>query len=300
MLPTFDPWLASSVSADVSVASRADPAGLAARQRRRLTDLLAAAARGSSLYRRILGGRDPAAVNLVDLPVMRKTELMQQFEDWVTDPELKLDELRRFAADPSRIGEPFLDRYVVWESSGSSGEPGVFVQDAPAMAVYDALEALRRPVLQPVERWLDPWLLGERIVFVGAIEGHFASIVSIERLRRLNPALAARHSQRFVPAADRHPGVATAGAAADHHLDLSERCRAAGRGAPCRAARCLAAGGLDGRRRPLARGAPGHRAGPGLPGGQQLWRLGIPVACLRMRSRPPASEQRLGDPRGSR
>ena len=60
------------------------------------------------------------------------------------------------AADPSRIGKPFMDRYVVWESSGSSGEPAIFVQDAQAMAVYDALEALRRPNQRPWQRFLDP------------------------------------------------------------------------------------------------------------------------------------------------
>jgi phenylacetate-coenzyme A ligase PaaK-like adenylate-forming protein len=58
------------------------------------------------------------------------------------------------------------------------------------MAVYDALEAVRRPALRPPTRWLDPWGLRERIAFVGAIGGHFASTVSFERLRRLNPALA--------------------------------------------------------------------------------------------------------------
>ena len=89
---------------------------------------------------------------------------MRHFDDWVTDPELRLDALRAFTTDRSRIAEPFLGRYVVWESSGSSGEPGIFVQDATAMAVYDALEALRRPELRPLRRLLDPWCLGERIV----------------------------------------------------------------------------------------------------------------------------------------
>jgi hypothetical protein len=41
-----------------------------------------------------------------------------------------------FTADPSRIADPYLGRYVVWESSGSSGEPGIFVQDAAAMAAF--------------------------------------------------------------------------------------------------------------------------------------------------------------------
>jgi len=39
----------------------------------------------------------------------------------------------------TRIGEPYLGRYVVWESSGTGGQPGVFVQNGAAMAVYDAL-----------------------------------------------------------------------------------------------------------------------------------------------------------------
>ena len=197
--PPFDPALACSVSADVAIASRADAAALAARQARRLADLLTAAQRGSNLYRGILQGRVPAAVQLADLPIMRKPDLMRQFRDWVADAELKLEELRRFTADPSRIGEPFLGRYVVWESSGSSGEPCVFVQDASAMAVYDALEALRRPVFQPLRRLMDPWLLGERIVFVGALGGHFAATVSLQRLRQLNPGLASSlHSLSFL------------------------------------------------------------------------------------------------------
>ena len=192
MFPAFDPWLTSSVAADVAMAASASADALATRQARRLAALLSSAARRSPAYRRLLGGRNASQVRLQDLPVTRKPDLMNRFTEWVTEPEIRLDALRRFTADPSRIGEPFMGRYVVWESSGSSGEPAIFVQDASAMAVYDALEALRRPVLRPLQRFFDPWGLGERIVFVGATGGHFASIVSIERLRRLNPALSGR------------------------------------------------------------------------------------------------------------
>jgi phenylacetate-coenzyme A ligase PaaK-like adenylate-forming protein len=189
MLPPFDPWLSSSVAADVAIASHADAAALAARQAKRLADLLVAAARGSRLYARLLKGHDPAGGCLHDLPAVHKTELMYRFDEWVTDPAIRLDALLRFTADRGRIAEPFGGRYVVWESSGSSGEPGVFVQDTRAMAVYDTLEALRRPRLNPLQRLVDPWYLSERIAFVGATGGHFASTVSTERLRRLHPVL---------------------------------------------------------------------------------------------------------------
>jgi hypothetical protein len=63
---------------------------------------------------------------------------------------LNQDELCAFSADPTHIGEPYLGRYVVWESSGTGGQPGMFVQNDEAMAVYDALETLRRSALRPL------------------------------------------------------------------------------------------------------------------------------------------------------
>src|ERR1700690_658368 len=110
MLPPFDPWLAGSVAADVTAATYASAAELALRQRRRLDDLLASVASRSPAYRRLLGGRDPSDVRLQDLPITKKPELMHRFAEWVADPEIDLDALRRFAADPSRIGEPFMGR----------------------------------------------------------------------------------------------------------------------------------------------------------------------------------------------
>jgi phenylacetate-CoA ligase len=41
-----------------------------------------------------------------------------------------------------------------------------------------------------LQRWFDPLLLTERIAFVGATSGNFASFVSIQRLRQLNPWMA--------------------------------------------------------------------------------------------------------------
>lgn len=115
---------------------------------------------------------------------------MARFDEWVTDPKLKLTELNAFTADPKRIGEPYLGRYLIWESSGTSHQPGMFVQDARAMAVYDVLEALRRSTPRPLQRWLDPLQLTERIAFIGATNGHFASMVSMQRLQQLNPFMA--------------------------------------------------------------------------------------------------------------
>ena len=131
---------------------------------------------------------------------------MDHFDDWVTDPQLKLSELRAFTADPERIGEPYLGKYLVWESSGTSHQPGIFVQDAQTMAVYDALESLRRSAPRPLQRWLDPLSLTERIAFVGATNGHFASFVSMQRLRELNPWLASVPAELLDASVHQRPG----------------------------------------------------------------------------------------------
>ncbi len=200
MPPPFDPWLESAIGAEVALATHADADALASRQAQRLAELLRVASRDSAWHRRRLAGVDPTRVRLQDLPVSHRGDLMREFDAWVTDPALRIDALRRFTANRSRIAEPYLGRYMVWESSGSSGgEPGVYVQDARSMAVHDALEAQRRRVMRPLQRLFDPWGLLQRMAFVGAVAGHFASNVSVERLRRLNPALArTMHSVSFL------------------------------------------------------------------------------------------------------
>ena len=196
---SWDPlglWSEARLRLDIWAASASDEAAIARRQRERLDALLAVAQARSAVYREALSGRDPARVELAELPVFDKATLMRRFDDWVTDPALTLELVRAMLADPARIAEPLLGRYTVWESSGSRGVPGIFVQDEQAMAVYDTLEATRRAPADPMARWIDPGFLGERIAFVGAVGGHFATHVSVQRLRRRAPWLT-RHWTSF-------------------------------------------------------------------------------------------------------
>ena len=187
MTVVFDAMQSALVALDVLASSQATRQVVAARAKLRLTKLLQTASRGSRLYSERLHGFTSGHSCWETVPKVNKEELMQRFADWVTDPQIRLDELRAFAADPRRIAQPFLGKYMVWESSGSSGQPGLFVQDAACMATYDALEALRRSPPAPGRRGLDPLYLAERVAFVGATNGHFASVVSMQRLRQINP-----------------------------------------------------------------------------------------------------------------
>ncbi|MFO1326376.1 MAG: phenylacetate--CoA ligase family protein [Rubrivivax sp.] len=187
----FDPYRSALAWADVLAVTRAGEDAWRQRREQRLDELLTHAARRSPLYRERLGTRDVAALQLADIAPVDKGELMARFDQWVTDPVLTLPALREHVRDPARIAEAFAGRYLVWESSGSSGEPALFVQDAQSMAVSDALEGARGPVAASLSGPLGLGGAWPRLAFVGAVDGHFASVVSLRRACRVNPWLAA-------------------------------------------------------------------------------------------------------------
>jgi phenylacetate-CoA ligase len=193
----FDAWQTAWAYADVVNASHASAQTWQAQQTLRLEALLKDAALHSPLYRERLSAARLGGTAHETLRRMRpvhKRELMQRFADWVTDPALTLPALRAFVRDRGNRGEAFLGRYLVWESSGSSGEPALFVQDQQALAVADALEAARGPIsLAGASGWSELFTGHslERIALVAATDGHFASVVAFERARELNPWLGA-------------------------------------------------------------------------------------------------------------
>ena len=127
-------------------------------------------------------------------------------------------------------------------------------------------------------RWR--WASGSS--FVGAIGGHFASTVSIERLRRLNPLLSVSICQRLVPAADRTRRGAARCVRAHRHRHLSERRGPPGRRVSRRSAALRAAGDLDRRRDADAGNATLRAARRSAARSSTATALGIPLARLRV------------------
>jgi len=199
MCACFDPLQATATAIQVTCDSLLDPDRLQRVRARRLERLLQTCVTRSPLYRKCLRGLDPASAQLHDLPVAHRARLMRQFDQWVTDSSIRLAELRSFVNRPELIADAYQGRYIVWQSSGTSGEPGIFVQDAAAMAAYDSLEAVRGPFI----RWaMSPATgagLRSNLALIGASEEHYASTVSAERLRRLNPWISLRlHEVSFL------------------------------------------------------------------------------------------------------
>jgi phenylacetate-CoA ligase len=146
-------------------------------QQRRLQALLASALAGSPLYAR----RARGAQTLTDFAPIGKSELMAGFDEWATDRRITRAAARQRLAQDGDVAQAWLGRYLLWTSSGTSGEPGLFVQDTAALAAFDAIDAqrLRGPAALP---------LRGPTAYVGAVSGAYAGHVYMQRLRQLLPA----------------------------------------------------------------------------------------------------------------
>jgi phenylacetate-CoA ligase len=180
--PPFDAW-AWIEAWNQTWAAAVVPGAPSLLRAQRLTALIDAATHQSPLYRERAAG----ARTLADFEPIDKPTLMARFDDWATDRAITRVAAAAFLADTSNIGQAWLGRYLLWTSSGTSGVPGWFVQDGRSLAAYDAIDALRLRGSSPTEPALGAWGLAERFAYVGATGGHFAGIVSMERLRRIVP-----------------------------------------------------------------------------------------------------------------
>jgi phenylacetate-CoA ligase len=187
--PPFDYWHWMQAASE-TWAANADPTGYAKTLRaRRLDQLLQNALAGSPLYRRRAGSVRRPKPLLADFEPIGKRELMRNFDDWACDRSITRESVERFVADPTRLADAYLGHYLVWTSSGTSGEPAIFVQDTRSLAAYDAIDAVRFRAAG-VATSAATWSVGHRFAFIGATGGHFAGHASIRRLQRFVPAMA--------------------------------------------------------------------------------------------------------------
>ncbi len=178
------------VAWDVRQAARGGPQSVVRRREERLRSLIAFAASRSVFYGKRYGVRAGSVPTLASLPPVTKAELMADFDRWVTDPEVTRDGVERFVADPALIGTPYLGRYTVFATSGTTGRPALFVHDRDAAAVYLALAAVRRLLsLSSVRALAASGRMGFRTAAVVATGGHFTSSVIAGLARRRFPRL---------------------------------------------------------------------------------------------------------------
>ncbi|MFO1312846.1 MAG: phenylacetate--CoA ligase family protein [Burkholderiales bacterium] len=181
----FEPWAVGAVVANLWWTRGLGSAAIEAAGRHRLAQRIAHAREHSPFYRRHYRQAPPDA-KLADLPPVTKGALMAAFDDWATDRAIAWHDVERFMRSRSHIGQRFLDRYLVWTSSGTTGTPGVFLQDAAAITIYDALVSVQ--IAGSPAQWGAAYR-GGRAALVTADTDHFAAITAWRRQARCRPWL---------------------------------------------------------------------------------------------------------------
>ena len=175
---------------DVWRAGRGGAAAVARRRRTRLAGMIDFAKRHSAFYRKRWGHLPDGHADILSLPPATKQELMENFHDWVTDPGVTREEVERFVSGPDRVGTRYLERHVVFSTSGTTGRPALFIHDEHAASVYLALAVVRRFLPLLSLRAAGSFLRrGGRTASVVATGGHFTSSVIDGLARRRFPRL---------------------------------------------------------------------------------------------------------------
>jgi len=184
------PWLLW----DILRAGRGRPEDTALRQQARLLRLIEYARSRSPYYRERYAALPRGAHDLPSLPPVAKSDLMENFDGWSTDPAVTRETTGAFVADPTRIGHYYLDRYVAFSTSGTTGTPAVFLHDRGAMSVYLGLLLARRLPTLIAAGALGPFLRNRgRTATIITTGGHFASSVVEALARSRYPRLAGRN-----------------------------------------------------------------------------------------------------------
>jgi phenylacetate-coenzyme A ligase PaaK-like adenylate-forming protein len=118
---------------------------------------------------------------------------MEHFDDLVTDPSVRKTDVLKYIADLGNIGKPYLGKYMVWTTSGTTGVPGIFLEDQNWDAVITAVNVLRMGgewyTMDVIRGMLKA---GGNSASVFANNGHFLGVTMLERQRRSNRSRARR------------------------------------------------------------------------------------------------------------
>ena len=118
-------------------------------------------------------------IPLKQFPVITKELLMQNFDELVTDPKIKQEELRKFDESPVSRTENYLGRYHIIHSSGSTGIPRYFVYDDKAWGQM-LLGIIRGALWGMGMTDILKLLAGKpRILYIAATDGRYAGAMAV-------------------------------------------------------------------------------------------------------------------------
>ena len=142
-------------------------------QRNKLNNLLKFSYKNSDFYREKFQGLglnygDLEEVDLKDLPTTDKNKLMNNFNQVVTDKDLRKEDIINFVDEHPDPAAVYKNKYYIIHSSGTTGEIGYYVYDQDNWELLKAVGASRLFRSFGLKR--------KKYAFIGASDGHYAGI----------------------------------------------------------------------------------------------------------------------------
>ena len=80
---------------------------------------------------------------LCEIPPTNKVEMMNNFDEWITDSNISMFRIKEFIKDIDNVGRLLDEKYLVFMTSGSTGNPATVLYDKTSIAVANAVGASR-------------------------------------------------------------------------------------------------------------------------------------------------------------
>lgn len=110
--------------------------------KKRLLDIVTYAKK-NSLYYAKLYGKLGQTFELSEIPPTNKVEMMDNFDEWLTDSDISMAKINEFTKNTDNVGRLLNGKYLVFITSGSTGNPAVVLYDKTNIAVASAVSACR-------------------------------------------------------------------------------------------------------------------------------------------------------------
>ncbi|MEG0221373.1 MAG: AMP-binding protein, partial [Clostridia bacterium] len=111
-------------------------------QYKRLKKLVEYAKQNSPYFKDLYAGIDKD-FNLEELPITNKIDMIKNFDSWITDSNISMQKIEEFTSDIENVGRMIDGKYLIFKTSGSTGNPAIVLYDKQNIGVASAVAAFR-------------------------------------------------------------------------------------------------------------------------------------------------------------
>ena len=111
-------------------------------QQKRLKKIVRYARENSAYFNELYKGIEDN-FKLEDLPVTNKVDMMKNFDTWVTDKNISMERIEEYTKDIDNVGRMLDNKYLIFKTSGSTGNPATILYDKQNIDVASAVAAFR-------------------------------------------------------------------------------------------------------------------------------------------------------------